>query len=1167
MRKSTTFFLLFYQAFLFGQFTENYFAAVNREATILAIGDVDGDGDNDVLAGFNISDDIPFGWFENFTGNGDFGLLKPLGPNYGSFIDFVTATDLDGDGITDILIVDAYISWWPGTGNGIFGDRIDLANGSYVKHIFTVDLDLDGDTDLVYEANGEFIWLENDGTGDFAGEELLADGIANAKLAMVDLDNDGDADLLSAKPGDISWFQNNAGAFNSIHQISTAFASAYSMAAADLDNDGDVDFALMGNNVNGFVWFENVDGMGNFTSEHLVYDTIGGFSKMWIEDLDNDLDNDIILTMPNSYNLVWFENLANETYFGSPKLITDVTNISSQSWFGDLDGDGDVDNLTISGTNSAYTYWVPNVDGAGNFGERKNLLKRVASRHIAPADIDGDGDTDLMVASDGVIWLKNLDGLGDFSSPIDIEDDPTTNDPYEVFPEDMDGDGDLDLIAAWQAGGHRWYENLDGKGNFGPPKFINVKSSSYTFLEDVDGDGDKDLLSIHGQTHEISWTERQANGFGPVHLISTDVGTYADALFEDFDNDGDKDLILVQTWLENALYWYKNNNGVFSTRLLIDDPDDEYRRLRVADIDEDGWNDLIYNKWVGGNTLNFVWRKNLDGNGFGPEEMIQEEAGNFRDILVDDVNGNGYKDIVTVTQTPDEVNLYLNDGGVLGPKQAISTKTFWHKTVTSANINNNGGDKDLVMSTILEAAIVWYDNLFESFIIEGLTFWDENENQIKDATELPLIAQQVFLEPQSVYSWSNGNGQYTYSITPGDYQLSILPDNHWQATGSTVVDISIGGANGYAMHNFGLSALADVNEVGIDVTAGLIRCSEPVPFWLNCKNIGTTIAKGTFVVELGNLVNFESSDPMPDEIQGNILTWHFADLVPTYSEVFQLVLNMPDATHIGDTIDMLTKVFLEDDSGVIVFEDEFNYQSELRCSYDPNDKLVDKALIDFEKYELNGANLFYTIRFQNTGNDVAFHVLLEDVLDPKLNWSTLQVVNSSHPHQVYLEDGGLLSFYFENIMLPDSNTNSIASQGFVKFKISLQDNLPDMSLIENGANIYFDSNPPVLTNTTTTILETIPLEKGDTMQYAGFDIWPNPAKGTVYLIVPDPISEDWQITISSIAGKIIQTIDPADLTPGKNKLELHQLKETMYILSIKTDSKKFSRKLILLHDD
>ncbi len=138
----------------------------------------------------------------------------------------------------------------------------------------------------------------------------------------------------------------------------------------------------------------------------------------------------------------------------------------------------------------------------------------------------------------------------------------------------------------------------------------------------------------------------------------------------------------------------------------------------------------------------------------------------------------------------------------------------------------------------------------------------------------------------------------------------------------------------------------------------------------------------------------------------------------------------------------------------------------LRGSYDPNDKLADPPGAGPDRYLLPNTPIKYTVRFQNTGNDTAFAVVILDTIDTTtLDILTLIPGPSSHPYRFQVKEGRILEFTFHPISLPDSLTDLEGSQGYVTYTIHQQPDLPLGSKIQNRAAIYFDNNPPVITNT------------------------------------------------------------------------------------------------------
>ena len=197
-------------------------------------------------------------------------------------------------------------------------------------------------------------------------------------------------------------------------------------------------------------------------------------------------------------------------------------------------------------------------------------------------------------------------------------------------------------------------------------------------------------------------------------------------------------------------------------------------------------------------------------------------------------------------------------------------------------------------------------------------------------------------------------------------------------------------------------------------------------------------------------------------------------------------------------------------------------------SYDPNDKLVFPEGLTEVHYVKPGVPLEYTIRFQNTGNDTAFTVVVVDTLSQYLNVPSIELGAASHSHEFDITESGVLRWTFNNILLPDSNVNEAASHGFVKFKIRQQPDLAPETRIENNAHIYFDFNDAIVTPMAySTILDTTfvfvaPKVKND------FDVrlHPNPTQGLVHFEwssqQPDLANAGMKLEVYDLVGRRVK---------------------------------------------
>ncbi|MDO7884242.1 DUF7619 domain-containing protein [Hymenobacter cheonanensis] len=187
-------------------------------------------------------------------------------------------------------------------------------------------------------------------------------------------------------------------------------------------------------------------------------------------------------------------------------------------------------------------------------------------------------------------------------------------------------------------------------------------------------------------------------------------------------------------------------------------------------------------------------------------------------------------------------------------------------------------------------------------------------------------------------------------------------------------------------------------------------------------------------------------------------------------------------------------------------------------SHDPNDKQVAPTGTSAQHWTPTAQPLRYRIRFQNTGSDDAYRVAVVDTLDAGLDMRTLRVEGASHPYRLAVGGKGrpVLTFEFATINLPPSTRNEPASNGFVQFSVQPKASLPPQTLIENHADIFFDYNPAVRTNTTANRIYDVPpvIEPAVALSYPvvlattrpgqlpGLALWPNPAHAATMVHLP-----------------------------------------------------------------
>jgi len=203
-------------------------------------------------------------------------------------------------------------------------------------------------------------------------------------------------------------------------------------------------------------------------------------------------------------------------------------------------------------------------------------------------------------------------------------------------------------------------------------------------------------------------------------------------------------------------------------------------------------------------------------------------------------------------------------------------------------------------------------------------------------------------------------------------------------------------------------------------------------------------------------------------------------------------------------------------------------------SFDPNDKTGFPEGVGAAHYIDPTEPLDYLIRFQNTGTDTAFTVVIRDTLSPLLDIESFKPGAASHPVVVSIRGENELVFTFENIMLPDSNINEPASNGFIRYAIRQKRDNPCGSIIRNRASIYFDFNHPIVTNETWHTV-CLPITSATTTSgrqnpVSSLHVAPNPSKGSfrVYLdevnidLTIEEARQELLLEITDITGRILR---------------------------------------------
>ncbi|MCR5890011.1 DUF11 domain-containing protein [Hymenobacter sp. J193] len=442
--------------------------------------------------------------------------------------------------------------------------------------------------------------------------------------------------------------------------------------------------------------------------------------------------------------------------------------------------------------------------------------------------------------------------------------------------------------------------------------------------------------------------------------------------------------------------------------------------------------------------------------------------------------------------------------------------------------------------------------------LAGTVYLDQNGNGRRDATEGPFprpVALTDTVSQQLFTSESPGTGAFQAFVDTGSWVVrpAVIPTyytlsqpapehyaGHFSAYGQ-VADTLV----------FGLQPLSEQPDLRVTLTPyGAARPGFSVRYRLTLENVGTTtLPAGTATVTLdGRMQEQDISSSPAANISNHTVSWHYPTLTPFARRELDIAATLPVNTTPGTQLATVAEALVEADSAPA--DNKASLTQTVTGSFDPNNIEVNYQQLTAAQLAA-GQPLDYTIRFQNMGTDTAFAVVLTDTLDnTKLQVASLQLVANSHNCTWRLLSSGVLIVRFPGIQLPHRSMDALRSQGFVRFRVQPRTTLAPGAIIPNHADIIFDYNHPVRTNTATTAV-LLPTALVAARSAVAWSAYPNPTtealtieatlptRGTVRVELLDLLGRCIrQQSVVSQAGAFQQALDVRAVAPGVYVLRL-----------------------------
>lgn len=439
--------------------------------------------------------------------------------------------------------------------------------------------------------------------------------------------------------------------------------------------------------------------------------------------------------------------------------------------------------------------------------------------------------------------------------------------------------------------------------------------------------------------------------------------------------------------------------------------------------------------------------------------------------------------------------------------------------------------------------------------LKGKVFRDLNKNGVFDTDEKPLTNTKVLVGDYTTFTDKDGN--YTIYLPIGDYTVTIPEIIYQEAIvpAAGIYDLSITKDTTLIDKDFAFY-WDNTHDLSVTVSGSRSRPGLDHTIFVTAENKGDINETYHAIGSTNTEFEFQnaSNGGYFDE-SCNCVKWDNLTLDEGKKQTLSANFFVPINTTMGTSV--MDSAAVTSLQGDINLANNLDIQySQVVNSFDPNDKLVSATPFRSDKGIDADSKLTYTVRFQNTGTDTAYHVVVKDTLSPNLDLNTLQFLGASHPYTLEIDNYRVLTVRFANIMLPDSIINEPKSHGYLKFNIYPVQNASEGTVIENKAGIYFDYNSPVITNTTQSIIseEQLTLTQGAVTFKKNFKVFPNPANDIIN--VENEIEPILSLELLDLSGKkILQT--------SQSELNIQNIPSGIYQLKMQTASGIWFKKVVV----
>lgn len=440
---------------------------------------------------------------------------------------------------------------------------------------------------------------------------------------------------------------------------------------------------------------------------------------------------------------------------------------------------------------------------------------------------------------------------------------------------------------------------------------------------------------------------------------------------------------------------------------------------------------------------------------------------------------------------------------------------------------------------------------FDRSKLHGLVYTDLSPDCDQSGENvLPMMIAEIDGPNGSFYRITDNNGEFRALADEGTYTVNVnAPNDLWTVCDNPQSYTFLNNQDSVYM-DFGLQSLMPCTDPVVEISSPfLVRCFENNIYVHYCNEGTIPVDDVTVTVTLDSFLIVDGISQTPSSQNGFTYTFDIGTLgvFECGDIVFSVTVDCEAELGTEQCYSAQIAPISGCDNPLLPTTEECQ---DIVGSYDPNDKRA-YPFQEGDDYAIGPNEIIkYMIRFQNTGTFMAFKVEVLDTISPFMDLSSFRIGNASHDFEVAVEDNRTVKVTFDNIMLPDSNTNEAASHGFFTYYLKQMPDLPEGTQITNSAGIYFDFNDPVITNTTVHTIDYNIVSVPELSSEIGFDINPNPANDFVTIQLKDQLSVPGTYEILNVQG---QSITSGSFSDPIFTLGLDSMSKGIYFVRIIDD--------------